>query len=113
MRGTAGGDGDWSCEICESLEGHLYATRSRADSSIPLAGERLDRNGTHTHLPLLDSRTSADLLAQAMVYTLSLYLSESLAAMIEERNTRIQKAADEKTRIEEEVRPSLLSLPSR
>lgn len=43
------------------------------------------------------------------MYTLSLYLRESLAAMIEDRNARIQKAADEKARIEEEVRCSLFS----
>lgn len=41
---------------------------------------------------------------QAMVYTLSLYLRESLAELLRERKERIDKAESEKARLEEEVR---------
>lgn len=51
--------------------------------------------------------------SQAMVYTLSLYLRESLAVLLQDRKERIQAAADEVARVEDEVSPPRAGPPDR
>lgn len=75
------------------------------DSSC--TGKRLAGDGRSIFVLLL--RRDTDSILQAMVYTLSLYLRESLAALLEARYARIQHEADEKARILEEVRQVPLS----